>query len=76
MLTVNSAKQCPYCTGLHGELARMAGVEDSLKLNGATSVEECRELVDEQAIVGVDPSIGEALEATIPSFVLAPKEIP
>ena len=51
MLAVNSAKQCPYCTGLHGELARMAGVEDSLKLNGATSVEECRELVDEQAIV-------------------------
>ena len=27
MVTVNSANRCPYCTGLHGELARMAGVE-------------------------------------------------
>jgi AhpD family alkylhydroperoxidase len=26
MVTVNSLNTCPYCTGLHGELARMAGV--------------------------------------------------
>lgn len=32
MVTVNSANQCPYCTGLHGELARMAGVEKVLLL--------------------------------------------
>jgi AhpD family alkylhydroperoxidase len=25
MVTVNSFNTCPYCTGLHGELARMAG---------------------------------------------------
>lgn len=28
MLAVNSVNDCPYCDGLHGELARMAGVED------------------------------------------------
>mmetsp|Transcript_11383 Transcript_11383/g.36024 ORF Transcript_11383/g.36024 Transcript_11383/m.36024 type:complete len:256 (-) Transcript_11383:134-901(-) len=27
MLTVNSVNTCPYCTGLHGQLARMAGAE-------------------------------------------------
>ena len=26
MLTVNSHNTCPYCTGLHGQLARMAGI--------------------------------------------------
>ena len=50
MVTVNSVKQCPYCTGLHGELARMAGVEEPSKLNEASSVEECLELIDENAI--------------------------
>ena len=28
MLTMNSVDACPYCTGLHGELARMAGTDD------------------------------------------------
>ena len=27
MLTINSINTCPYCTGLHGQLARMAGVD-------------------------------------------------
>ncbi|KAL3776629.1 hypothetical protein ACHAW5_000886 [Stephanodiscus triporus] len=27
MLTVNSHNACPYCTGLHGQLARMAGID-------------------------------------------------
>ena len=27
MLTINSINTCPYCTGLHGELARMAAVD-------------------------------------------------
>lgn len=26
LLTVNSINTCPYCTGLHGQLARMAGM--------------------------------------------------
>jgi hypothetical protein len=41
MVTVNSA-----CEGLHGQLARMAGVEDSKALNDASSVEEACGLVD------------------------------
>jgi AhpD family alkylhydroperoxidase len=28
MVAVNSVTQCPYCTRLHGNLARIAGVED------------------------------------------------
>ena len=27
MVTVNSENSCPFCEGLHGELARMAGVD-------------------------------------------------
>lgn len=27
MVTCNSVNTCPYCTGLHGQLARMAGAE-------------------------------------------------
>ena len=27
MVTMNEVNKCPYCTGLHGELARMAGVD-------------------------------------------------
>lgn len=29
MVAVNSVNECPYCDGLHGQLARMAGVEDA-----------------------------------------------
>ncbi len=50
MVTVNSVNSCPYCRGLHGELARMAGVEDPMRLMGAQSVDECRLVVDEPAI--------------------------
>ena len=28
MLTVNSVNRCSYCTGLHGELARLSGLSD------------------------------------------------
>lgn len=50
MVTVNSVNSCPYCEGLHGELARMAGVEDADKLMKASSEGECRLLVDDPAI--------------------------
>jgi AhpD family alkylhydroperoxidase len=30
MLAVNSVNECPYCTALHGELARMAGVNQNV----------------------------------------------
>lgn len=44
MCTVNSLKQCTYCTGLHGELARIAGVKPPTikKLLGAKSVADVR----------------------------------
>lgn len=45
MVTVNSENQCPYCTGLHGELARMAGVEKVSDLLNANNVEECTKTV-------------------------------
>lgn len=50
MLSVNAVNQCPYCSGLHGQLARMAGVEDPDKLERAASAKEAREIVDDPAI--------------------------
>ena len=31
MLAVNSVNMCSYCAGLHGEMARLAGVDDGLR---------------------------------------------
>ena len=50
MVTVNSANSCPFCEGLHGELARMAGVEEVDSLMQAQSLQECETLSDESAI--------------------------
>lgn len=50
MVTVNSVNACPYCEGLHGQLARMAGVEEPGRLMKAGSERECRQLVDDPAI--------------------------
>jgi AhpD family alkylhydroperoxidase len=50
MVTVNSVNSCPFCEGLHGELARMAGVEDPKGLMKAKSEDECRSFVDDPAI--------------------------
>lgn len=50
MVTVNSVNSCPFCEGLHGELARMAGVEDPEGLMKAGSEDECRSFVDDPAI--------------------------
>ena len=37
MLTVNSYNTCPYCTGLHGELARMSGLDSDTIDNSSTN---------------------------------------
>mmetsp|Transcript_84492 Transcript_84492/g.217608 ORF Transcript_84492/g.217608 Transcript_84492/m.217608 type:complete len:244 (+) Transcript_84492:77-808(+) len=50
MVTVNSVNACPYCTGLHGELARMAGVGEVDSLMSVTNEEQARALVDSPAI--------------------------
>mmetsp|Transcript_114976 Transcript_114976/g.245525 ORF Transcript_114976/g.245525 Transcript_114976/m.245525 type:complete len:251 (+) Transcript_114976:76-828(+) len=49
MVTVNSVNNCPYCTGLHGELARMAGVEDVDKLQCAKNRKEVKKIIDSPA---------------------------
>jgi AhpD family alkylhydroperoxidase len=41
MLTVNSINQCTFCSGLHCEIGRMAGLAQPLQLNQARSAEEC-----------------------------------
>ena len=43
-LTVNSVNQCGFCSGLHCQLGRMAGLPNTLKLNQARNAEECIEL--------------------------------
>lgn len=39
-LSVNSVNKCPFCTGLHCEIGRMAGLEDAIAVN------ECAKLSD------------------------------
>lgn len=72
MVTVNSVNSCPFCEGLHGELARMAGVEDPDGLMNAGSADECRTYVDDPAISfarafaeenGRGPVVDEAFDA-------------
>ena len=46
-----SVNSCPYCEGLHGQLARMAGVDDPDQLMAATSIAECTKVIDDPAIV-------------------------
>jgi AhpD family alkylhydroperoxidase len=37
MLAVNGVNECPYCTGLHGELGRMAGADEVATTADATT---------------------------------------
>jgi AhpD family alkylhydroperoxidase len=41
-LSVNSVNRCPFCTGLHCEIGRLAGLEDAKALN------QCGKLTDEE----------------------------
>lgn len=50
MVAVNSKNNCPYCEGLHGQLARMAGVDDHKQLQAAKTVEDCTSLVNDPAV--------------------------
>ncbi|MEC8380413.1 MAG: hypothetical protein VXZ96_08825 [Myxococcota bacterium] len=50
MVTVNSVNSCPFCEGLHGELARMAGVDGVDSLMKADSLETCQKLSPQPAI--------------------------
>ena len=64
----------PPHIGLHGELARMAGVEGSKELQAAQSVQECTAVVDDAAIAyarqfaeanGRGPAVAEAYEKVV-----------
>ena len=44
MVVVNSANDCPYCTGLHGELARMAGVAETKQLATISTADEAEKI--------------------------------
>lgn len=73
MVAVNSAKACPYCEGLHGNLARLAGV-DNAALQAAASVADCTAVVDDPAIAyarvfaehnGRGPEVDAAYDAVV-----------
>eukprot|EP00617_Octactis_speculum_P004895 CAMPEP_0185788182 /NCGR_PEP_ID=MMETSP1174-20130828/144704_1 /TAXON_ID=35687 /ORGANISM="Dictyocha speculum, Strain CCMP1381" /LENGTH=204 /DNA_ID=CAMNT_0028481739 /DNA_START=171 /DNA_END=782 /DNA_ORIENTATION=+ len=52
MLAVNSKNACPWCTGLHGELGRLAGLGDQVeKINSAASLGDIQKASDEAAVV-------------------------
>ena len=44
MLTMNSINTCPYCTGLHGQLGRMAGISNVNGNNGGVGVDTSNHL--------------------------------
>jgi len=53
MLAVNAVNDCPYCAGLHGQLARMAGVEKTQEMLSAcekTQVADCAEQAHQAAV--------------------------
>lgn len=51
MLAVNSVNACPYCTSLHGELGRMAGLEKKgSAINTAKSGTEIKKLTKESEV--------------------------
>eukprot|EP00960_Hanusia_phi_P041123 754842-Hanusia_phi.AAC.1 len=51
MLAVNSVNSCPYCTGLHCELGRMAGLkDDTKKINEAKSSKELQKVTNDKMV--------------------------
>ena len=63
-----------YCEGLHGELARMAGVSKCAALQAAKSVKDCTAVVDDPAVAyarkfaeeaGRGPALKEAYDAVV-----------
>jgi AhpD family alkylhydroperoxidase len=46
MLAVNSVNDCKYCSGIHGELARMAGTSDSSAPAKKSSSKNSKEAMD------------------------------
>ena len=53
MLAVNSVNECSFCTSLHGELGRMAGLGDA----AWKSINEAKSGADIKKISGNDPMV-------------------
>jgi len=51
MLAVNSANKCPYCTELHGELSRMADVQERETIKQANSIKEVKKAVPNESVI-------------------------
>lgn len=47
MLTINSVNLCSFCSGLHCDLGRMAGLQWPMRLNAAKSAEEAAGLCND-----------------------------
>ena len=50
MNTMNSVNTCPYCTGLHGELGRMAGINSYAIVEGSAGMARTAKQVSSPAI--------------------------
>lgn len=60
MLAVNSVNDCAFCTSLHGELGRMAGLEDKVgKMNSAKTAGEIKTLSGNDPMVVYARKFGE-----------------
>jgi AhpD family alkylhydroperoxidase len=67
MLAVNSSNSCPYCTSLHGELGRMAGLDEPSAINVSATVnpknvQECQLFVRYGRIFGSNDGRGKGVE--------------
>ena len=76
MLTVNSVNTCPYCTGLHGQLARMAGAEPDAQAPAvkyaATFAHEAGRGADERAAFeSLSKELGERKASSVRSLCWA-----
>jgi len=63
-LSVNSANKCPYCKGLHGELARINGVADPKKVDetGQSNNEELQMFAKYGATFGRNNGLGDEVK--------------
>merc|ERR1719329_707531 len=52
MAAVNSVNNCPYCTSLHGELGRMAGLDGKQK-----DIDNAKTAADAKKVSGGDPMV-------------------
>lgn len=58
MVAVNSVNQCPYCDGLHGELARLVGLGDAaVELRGCKDASSAAAAMKSVTVPSVVPAV-------------------